>query len=126
MVFANTVAQAAGVARLLTDGGIECGLYHPDVLGPARRAALVTFAKDELGVLVCSGLGGRGIDVDKVGTVVQYTLATNMVEYMHRVGRTARAGRSGHAINLVNRDSAAEQALIAEVQRCESGDWKFV
>jgi len=126
MVFANTVAQAAGVARLLTDGGIECGLYHPDVLGPARRAALATFAKDELGVLVCSGLGGRGIDVDKVGTVVQYTLATNMVEYMHRVGRTARAGRSGHAINLVNRDSAAEQALIAEVQRCESGDWKFV
>ena len=42
MIFANTVAQAAGVARLLTDGGIECGLYHPDVLGPARRAALAT------------------------------------------------------------------------------------
>ena len=58
--------------------------------------------------------------------VVQYTLATNMVEYMHRVGRTARAGRAGHAINLVNRDSAAEQTLIAEVQRCERGAWKFV
>ena len=58
MVFANTVAQAAGVARLLTEGGVECGLYHPDLLGPARRAALDTFAKVRVRVRVRARVRG--------------------------------------------------------------------
>lgn len=126
MVFANSAAQAEGVRRLLEGGGVPCGLYHPNVPPHERRAALTAFEADEAGVLVCSGLGGRGIDVSGVGTVVQYTLAPHMVEYMHRVGRTGRAGRPGHAVSLVNRDSQSEQALVAEVQRCERGSWKFV
>ena len=119
-------AQAEGVRRLLDGSGVPCGLYHPNVPPEARRAALRALEAEGSGVLVCSGLGGRGLDVDSVGTVVQYQLAPHMVEYMHRVGRTARAGRPGHAVSLVNRDSPTEQALVAEVQRCERGAWKFV
>ena len=84
------------------------------------------FEADELGVLVCSGLAGRGLDLREVGSVLQYQLAPHVVEYMHRIGRTARAGRGGHAVSLVSAASAAEQRLVAEVERCERGSWKFL
>lgn len=131
MVFANTAAQADNVGKMLTAEGVDglCGVYHPNLAGEARRQSLARFEKDETGVLVCSGLGGRGIDVSApggVGQVVQYTLAPHMVEYMHRVGRTARAGAPGHAVALVAADSPTEQALVDEVERCVAGSWKFV
>ena len=77
-------------------------------------------------MLVCSGLAARGIDVPDIRLVVQYQMAPNLIEHMHRVGRTARAGREGRAVSLVNSQSKGEMALVAEIQRCVRGGWKYI
>lgn len=126
LVFANSAARANDVAKLLRGAGVTAGAYHPD-LDPAERAAAAdAFNRAPAGVLACSGLAARGLDFAPVGLVVQYQLAPHMVEYMHRVGRTARAGRPGAAVALVLSESESEVALVKEVQRCVRGSWKYV
>ena len=77
-------------------------------------------------ILVCSGLGARGIDLPDVALVVEYQMAPNIVEHVHRVGRTARAGKAGRAVSLVHEESANEAAIIKEIERCSAGGWKFL
>jgi superfamily II DNA/RNA helicase len=126
LVFANSAARANDVAKLLRAAGVAAGAYHPG-LDPAERAAAAdAFNLAPAGVLACSGLAARGLDFAPVGLVVQYQLAPHMVEYMHRVGRTARAGREGAAVALVLSESESEAALVKEVQRCIRGSWKYV
>ena len=130
LVFANSVARANGALRLLRSEGVgddgEVLAFHPDVPPPVREAALASFASSSRGVLVCSGLAARGIDLPNVALVVEYQLAPHLVEHVHRVGRTARAGREGQAISLVNAQSESEVALVKEVQRCARGGWKYL
>jgi superfamily II DNA/RNA helicase len=126
LVFANSAARANDVAKLLRGAGVTVGAYHPD-LDPLERAAAVdAFNRAPASVLACSGLAARGLDFSPVGLVVQYQLAPHMVEYMHRVGRTARAGRPGAAVALVLFESESEVALVKEVQRCVRGSWKYL
>ena len=58
--------------------------------------------------------------------VIEYQMAPNVVEYVHRVGRTARAGRRGRAVSLFNEASENEASLVKEVQRCVKGQWKYL
>ena len=78
--------------------------------------------------LLCSWskwLKPRGL-LPGVALVVEYQLAPNVVEHVHRVGRTARAGREGEAVSLVSAQSQSEEALVSEVERCVRGGWKYV
>ena len=140
VVFCNTHSRVSEAARLLEGGGKRStaatdepplgegavvGRYQPSMDAAAREAALAAFAKAPDGVLVCSGLAARGMDLPAVALVVEFTLAPNLVEHMHRVGRTARAGREGTSVSLVCDGVPREQALVDEVTHAIERDFKF-
>lgn len=125
VVFANSVMSVEVAAARLRLGGIKCSTFHPELSAEQRAAALTMLRHGEEAVLVSSGLAARGIDFD-VRLVVQYELAPNIVEYMHRVGRTARGGAPGRAVALVTNGVEREEALQKEVERCVRGSWKFL
>ena len=108
LVFANTLEMATAAyedakKQLGADG---CGFFHAGLPPNERAAALADFENGSPNVLVCTGLASRGIDFVDVAHVVQYDVAHNAVEFMHRVGRTARAGKSGVATTLYTDDRA--------------------
>ena len=126
LVFANSASRAADAVKILTRHGLSVDVFHPKVAKAEREASLERFARSRKGLLVASGLAARGLDVPNVALVVEYQMAPNVVEHMHRVGRTARAGRPGRAVSLVNEHSANEQAMMKEIERCRAGGWKFI
>ena len=83
-------------------------------------------------ILITTNVLSRGIDVPAITLVIQYDMpvmkggVADPETYLHRVGRTARAGQPGHAVAFVAADSPSEQALVDEVERCVAGSWKFV
>ena len=108
LVFANTMsyAELAMEETVREVGEGECAFFHAGVHPDERAEILAAYARGELKVLVCTGLASRGIDFANVGHVVQFEVATNAVEFMHRVGRTARAGRAGVSTTLYTTDRA--------------------
>ena len=101
-------------------------VLHPQVAPDEREATLARFAKSQDGILVCSGLAARGIDLPDIELVVEYQMAPNLVEHVHRLGRTARAGREGRAVSLVSESSANEAELRKEIERARKGGWKYL
>ncbi|CAJ1940019.1 unnamed protein product [Sphenostylis stenocarpa] len=94
MVFANTVEAVEAVAKILIRSGIECSRYHKNCTLEERAQTLVDF-HDKGGVLVCTDAAARGVDIPNVLHVIQADFATSAVDFLHRVGRTARAGQIG-------------------------------
>ncbi|QCD82218.1 ATP-dependent RNA helicase [Vigna unguiculata] len=94
MVFANTVEAVEAVAKILLRSGIECSRYHKNCTLEERAQTLVDF-HDKGGVLVCTDAAARGVDIPNVLHVIQADFATSAVDFLHRVGRTARAGQIG-------------------------------
>merc|ERR1712096_116165 len=108
LVFANSASRADDAFKILRRAGLvaeNACAFHPSTPLVRREEALKRFSKSADGLLVCSGLGARGIDLPDVALVVEYQLAPNMIEHVHRVGRTARAGKEGRAVSLVNAGS---------------------
>ena len=108
LVFANTLetAEAAYEDAAAHLGEAGCGLFHAGMAAAERTAALAAFERCEPPVLVCTGLASRGLDFLDVAHVVQYDVAHNAVEFMHRIGRTARAGKPGVATALYTEEHA--------------------
>jgi superfamily II DNA/RNA helicase len=125
VIFANSASAAEHAAELLRSEGIDCHVFHPQLAPEERAHALETLHSRAHGVLVCSGLAARGIDFVGVELVLQYELAPNVIEYMHRVGRTARGGGSGRAVALVAQ-TPSEQSVQKEIERCIRGGWKYI
>ncbi|KMZ61166.1 DEAD-box ATP-dependent RNA helicase 22, partial [Zostera marina] len=114
MVFANTIEAAEAVAKILQQFDIECLCYHSDSTLEERKKKLVSFSENG-GVLVCTDAAARGLDIPNVSHVIQAEFATSAVDFLHRVGRTGRAGHYGVVTSLYtesNRDlvSAVRQA----------------
>lgn len=125
IVFANTIASAESAFEHL-QGVVKGALFHKEIPIGERRDCLAAFQAGELPVLVCTGLAARGIDFADVGHVVQFELALNAVEFMHRVGRTARAGKSGVATNIFDEDNEAlASALKVAIEEGRSIDHLF-
>lgn len=111
LVFTSTKRQADELKIKLKDVGIKAGLYHGDKSQGSRRRALADFKSDKIQVLISTEVAARGLDIQGLEHVVNYNLPYLAEDYVHRIGRTGRAGSKGEAISFVSREE--ERALHA-------------
>jgi ATP-dependent RNA helicase DeaD len=114
LVFTNTRRDCAEVTEALCTRGIPAEALHGDLDQAARERVLGRFRDGRVNVLVATDVAARGLDVDRVEMVVNYELPLDAESYVHRIGRTARAGRAGVAISLV---SSRERSRLINLQR---------
>ncbi|OGN52561.1 MAG: DEAD/DEAH box helicase [Caulobacterales bacterium RIFCSPHIGHO2_01_FULL_67_30] len=114
LVFTKTKHGADKVAAYLEAGGVEAGAIHGNKSQPQRERTLDAFKKGKLRVLVATDIAARGIDVDGVSHVVNFELPHVPEAYVHRIGRTARAGADGTAISFVAGD---EMKLLKDIEK---------
>ncbi|MEO0964700.1 MAG: DEAD/DEAH box helicase [Planctomycetota bacterium] len=114
VVFTRTKHGADRVAKGLTKNGIQADAIHGNKSQNQRQRALDRFRDGTVGVLVATDVAARGIDVDDVTHVVNYDLAEDPESYVHRIGRTARAGAEGHAIAFCD---PGEHAQLIDIER---------
>ena len=100
VVFCDTKRQCDRVERALQDIGVKAAAIHGDLTQVAREKALKRFEANQINVLVATDVAARGIDIDDVSLVVHYEPPIDVKAYLHRSGRTARAGRDGWAVTL--------------------------
>ncbi len=112
MIFARTKRTAQKVADDLGERGFAVGAVHGDLNQIQREKALKKFREGKIDVLVATDVAARGIDIDDVTHVVNYQCPEDEKTYVHRIGRTGRAGRSGVAITLVDWDELHRWASI--------------
>jgi ATP-dependent RNA helicase RhlE len=114
LVFARTKRGADKVAEYLEKGGIPANAIHGNKSQGQRERALAAFRNGQCRVLVATDIAARGIDVDAVGHVINYDLPNVAESYVHRIGRTARAGAEGMAISLCD---PSERAFLRDIER---------
>ncbi|EPJ46353.1 MAG: ATP-dependent RNA helicase RhlE [Osedax symbiont Rs2] len=104
LVFPRKKRRADKVAAALIEAGINAQAIHGDKLQKERIAALSAFSNQQLDVLVATDVAARGLDIEALPRVVNFDLPNQSEAYVHRIGRTARAGKSGQAISFVAPD----------------------
>ena len=114
LVFTRTKRGADRVAKHLGQSGIEAASIHGDKSQGQRERALAAFKAGHVRALVATDIAARGIDIDAVSHVINFDLPNVPESYVHRIGRTARAGASGIAISLVAND---ERLLLRDIQK---------
>jgi ATP-dependent RNA helicase RhlE len=114
IVFTRTKHGANRVAGHLDKAGVPSAAIHGNKSQAARQKALESFRSGETRILVATDIAARGIDVDDISHVVNYELPVDAESYVHRIGRTARAGRSGVAYSFCD---AAERGTLKDIER---------
>jgi ATP-dependent RNA helicase RhlE len=114
LVFSRTKHGANRVAEALDKGGVRAAAIHGNKSQGARTRALEGFKKGDLRVLVATDIAARGIDVEGITHVINYDLPNVPETYVHRVGRTARAGAAGIAISFCDRE---ERAFLNDIEK---------
>jgi superfamily II DNA/RNA helicase len=112
MIFTRTKRTAQKVSDELAERGFKVGAVHGDLGQVAREKALKAFRKGDIDVLVATDVAARGIDIDDVTHVVNYQIPEDEQAYVHRIGRTGRAGKDGVAITLVDWDELTRWETI--------------
>ena len=112
LVFCQTKRSCDRVAHSLAELGIGAEAIHGDLPQPVRERVLHKFADGSLPVLVATDVAARGIDIDDIGVVIHYEPAQDSKDYLHRSGRTARAGRDGWAITLVEYNQHTQMRML--------------
>ena len=115
LVFARTKHRANRVAEQLCKGGVVAEAIHGNKSQGARQRALQRFRDGQARVLVATDIAARGIDVDSVSHVINFELPNEPENYVHRIGRTARAGAGGAAI--ANFCDPAERAYLSDIEK---------
>jgi len=113
LVFTRTKRGANRLAEQLEQDGIESAAIHGNKSQGARTRALADFKSNKVRVLVATDIAARGLDIDKLPHVVNYELPFVAEDYVHRIGRTARAGQKGNAVSLVCVD---ELGLLKDIE----------
>ena len=119
LVFTRTKHGANRLAGQLTADGLNSVAIHGNKTQAARTRALRDFKAGKVRVMVATDIAARGLDIDRLPHVVNYELPFVPEDYLHRIGRTARAGQEGHAVSLVCVD---EQKLLNDIERLLKGE----
>jgi superfamily II DNA/RNA helicase len=114
IVFASTKVAADELAMRLRDAGREAAALHGDLPQSARDRVVRQLRQGRIGVLVATDVAARGIDVPTISHVINFDLPMKAEDYVHRIGRTARAGRSGTSVTLVG---ARDRRLLFAIER---------
>jgi len=120
LIFAQAKVTAHRVRILLGLAGLRVGELHGALTQAQRLNSLEAFTKGEIDFLVCTDLAGRGLDIPGTATVINMCMPNTLKQYIHRVGRTARAGLAGRAVTLVGE---RERKLLREIVKGE-GNFK--
>ena len=123
LVFTRTKHRADRVCRTLSRSGIKAAPIHSNRSQSQRQKALDDFKQGRVRVLVATDIVARGIDVDNISHVINFDMPNNPEDYVHRIGRTARAGAEGTAFSFLGPDETDElraiEGLINKVIECE-------
>ncbi|HSS25784.1 MAG TPA: DEAD/DEAH box helicase, partial [Mycobacterium sp.] len=122
MIFTRTKRTAQKVADELAERGFAVGAVHGDLGQIAREKALKAFRTGDIDVLVATDVAARGIDIDDVTHVINYQCPEDDKMYVHRIGRTGRAGRTGVAVTLVDWDELPRWTMIDKALGLSSPD----
>jgi superfamily II DNA/RNA helicase len=112
MIFTRTKRTAQKVADELSERGFKVGAVHGDLGQGAREKALKSFRTGEVDVLVATDVAARGIDIDDITHVINFQIPEDEQAYVHRIGRTGRAGKTGIAVTLVDWDELPRWTMI--------------
>ncbi len=117
LLFTNTREQCDSLSEILNKMGCKSAIYRGEMDKVERRSNLKAFRDGKIDFLISTDLGSRGLDLEQVGRVINYHLPKQMENYLHRVGRTARAGRPGLVINFV---TERDEPLISQLHQVRS------
>ncbi|WP_426149137.1 DEAD/DEAH box helicase [Polaromonas sp. DSR2-3-2] len=113
-VFVNSKLGCAKLARSLEREGLKTTALHGDKSQDERLKALEAFKSGEVDLLVCTDVAARGLDIKDVPAVFNFDVPFNAEDYIHRIGRTGRAGASGLAVSFV---ASSDQRLVADIEK---------
>jgi len=113
-IFTNSKLGCARLARSLERDGFKTGALHGDKSQDERLKALEAFKKGEVHLLVCTDVAARGLDIKDVPAVFNFDVPFNAEDYVHRIGRTGRAGASGLAVTLV---APSDNRLVSDIEK---------
>jgi superfamily II DNA/RNA helicase len=114
IVFTNTKIGASRLARELQKEGISADAIHGDKSQNERLVTLDSFKKGEVLVLVATDVAARGLDIAELPAVINYDVPYAAEDYVHRIGRTGRAGASGQAISVM---SPTDERLVQDIEK---------
>jgi ATP-dependent RNA helicase RhlE len=114
LVFVNSKLGCARLARSFERDGLRTNALHGDKSQDERLKALEAFKRGEVDVLVCTDVAARGLDIADLPAVFNFDVPFNAEDYVHRIGRTGRAGASGLAVTLVTREDAR---LVGDIEK---------
>ncbi|MGE4328894.1 DEAD/DEAH box helicase [Diaphorobacter sp.] len=113
-IFVNSKLGCARLARSLERDGLKTAALHGDKSQDERLKALDAFKNGEVDLLVCTDVAARGLDIKDVPAVFNFDVPFNAEDYVHRIGRTGRAGASGLAVTLV---ASSDTRLVADIEK---------
>ncbi|MDG4664329.1 DEAD/DEAH box helicase [Mycobacterium sp. 236(2023)] len=122
MIFTRTKRTAQKVADELGERGFKVGAVHGDLGQGAREKALKAFRTGQVDVLVATDVAARGIDIDDITHVINFQIPEDEQSYVHRIGRTGRAGKTGIAVTLVDWDELPRWTMIDKALGLETPD----
>jgi superfamily II DNA/RNA helicase len=114
IIFCNRKREVAQLHRSLVRHGFNAAALHGDMSQPERMAALDSFRKGDVSLLIASDVAARGLDIPDVSHIFNFDVPFHADDYVHRIGRTGRAGRSGIAISIV---TAADSKSVAAIEK---------
>ncbi len=114
MVFCNTKSWADSLGRILRNKGFRVGSLHSALSQQRRNIVIQDFKNNQFNILVCTDVAARGLHIDDVTHVINYDLPKNPKDYIHRIGRTGRAGEEGDAISFCTQK---DEPLLKNIER---------